>query len=236
MPNESQNKSPLWKIRLEVLDDSPEETFNKAAAWEKLYTRLYVKSSDRRIRWYWAAATCLLLTFLIIWLSETKKEIPLAKHPIQQKHSIPTTVSPAPASQPMEIYKRDSAKVITFLYFPKKPGKSFIAKANKKILPASDNTTIDTFSAKNNDTHETRLNNIAPPNTSPVTGVKVQARQKFRVIHINELSQPVEEVKFARNEENIFPIKISNKDIFSGSSGSNNSGHNILKINLSPQN
>lgn len=230
MPNESQNKLPLWKNKLEALDGLAGETFNKAHGWEKLHTRLYAKSSIRRIRWYWIAAACLLLTLSIIGLLETKKDIPVAKRPSKQKQLIPKETS-----EPTPIFKNDSAKVVTFAHTNKKPRKPLSAKLNKVIPTANNNLFIDTPLAKQSNAQDTSYT-IIPADTPPLTGVKVQPRQKFRVIHINELSNPVEEVRFVRNEGGFFPIKITNKDIFSGSPANNHSGHNILKINLSPQN
>lgn len=230
MPNESLNKLPLWQNKLETLDDVTGETFNKADAWEKLHTRLRAKSSVAKIRWYWMAAACLLMIFLIAGLLETRKDTPVAKRLSKQKQLFPKA-----SAEPASIYKNDSAEIVSFLHADKKPHKSFDAKNNKIIPPASDNVTIDTTLAKHDNTPDTLLT-IIPADTASLAVVKVRPGQKLRVIHINELSNPVEEVRFARNEGNFFPIKITNKDVFPGSPVNNNSGRNILKINLSPQN
>ena len=43
----------------------PEQEFDKAVAWEKLYERLNEKEPGKKAGWYWTAAACLVLVLII---------------------------------------------------------------------------------------------------------------------------------------------------------------------------
>ncbi len=235
MLNESHNNSSDWKNRLEALDGLPGETFNKAAVWEKLHQRLGEKPAGKKAVWYLSAAACLLLAFFMSWLFLDKKEISMAKNNMQPKQTITS-----PTYKEKDILKKDTLKVERRIYAGRKQRSSFIAKMNTTTLSANDTAIISKPVLSDIVTSQINLpqvaNNVILADTSHNTFAKVTYRQKLRVIHINELSQPIEEVRFVLNEGVGFPIKITNKDIFSRPSAGNRAQHDILKIHLSPQN
>lgn len=231
MPNENRNKPPLWKNKLEALNGLPEDTFNKTAAWEKLYARLHARSSVRKVALHWAAAACIILMIFISFLLKEEKEISLVKNQSKQKSSIEKS-----SFSTLTDLKKDSVKTAAFISNKKKRAQNIIIKTNRTHISPKNNSIADTFFTENILQSQDTARVIIHENTSSGIVIKARPQKKFRVIHINELSQPAEEIKYARNEGNSFLIKISNKDIFSSSPENTNAGYHILKINLSPQN
>ncbi len=72
----NENLNDYWKNKLEDVDSLSAETFtDKNAAWEKLHSRLRQKPSRVRTVWYWAAAACLLLVFILPIIIAGKKPL-----------------------------------------------------------------------------------------------------------------------------------------------------------------
>lgn len=233
MVNESHNNTSGWKSRLEALDSLPGEALHKDAAWEKLHQRLGEKPSRKKAGWYWITAACTLSAFFMSWLLSVKNETFFVKNTIGPKQSTQPFIFPS-----KEIFKKDTLQVAGKQHFYSKRRKSFFAKVNKIILPAANNLITDKSISNNIKTNLPQIaNNIIAADTSRSVVAKVTYKPKLRVIYINELEQPSKAAeKFAFNTRVTWPVKITNKDVFSGSLTGTNSEYTILKINFSPQN
>lgn len=232
MVSESHSNSLGWKSRLEALDSWPGEGLHKDAAWEKLHKRLREKPSPKKAVWYWIAAACTLSAFFMPGLFSVKNDTSLVKNTIQPKQSTRPFISPS-----KKIFKKDTLEVVSGKHFYRKRRKLYIAKVNKIILPAANNVITAKPLANNMKISLPQIaNNIIAADTFHNIVIKVAYKPTLRVIHINELEQLSAAEKFALNTSVKWPVKITNKDVFSGFSTGTNSDYNILKINLSPQN
>ena len=72
MSNENPNNTPHWRNKLDELEHLPGSSFNKDAAWDKLYGRLRGNRKSKKIYWYWIAAACLLFGLMITLLNYHK--------------------------------------------------------------------------------------------------------------------------------------------------------------------
>src|SRR5690606_39238739 len=94
MSNGAHNDGFPWRDRLEGLKSLPgEAVMDKAAAWEKLGSRLQGKKRRRYAAWYWSAAAVALLAVLLVPAirMHQQKDVAVALQPAI------TAVPPAPA-------------------------------------------------------------------------------------------------------------------------------------------
>ncbi len=230
MLNESHNDTGYWKDKLKELDGVPGETLNKAAAWGKLQERLREKSSGKKAAWYWVAAACLLLTFMITRLSPTNKKISLVKNNLPQKpKTLAGTQTPFSDSFIVISTQKNTEKKALVVNKVKTKEQDILPNKNAALEPSIANTgvtnnTIPTYSNAN--TADTIVLAVLP------------IKKKLRVVHINDLEKPLEEPnQFAQN--NVIPVFQTGaltKTVFSRFVLSKNASDNILKIKLSPSN
>lgn len=233
MFNENQNNLSPWKVKLDELDNLPGEAFNSSASWDKLHERMHQKPLHKKAALYWVAAACFLSVIILSVLFTNGKRTSLVKNTIRQNHSINISASPEPT------FSNHVDEGANIFHFPKKQAKWFKAKTDKSWSLSTHIATGEKHLAGQEVVPENNLAeevNTLPADTFKVVMTKIQIRPKLRVVHINELGQPATETKFARNEGNPFPVRITGKDIFSGSPTRTNPDHSFIKINLSPQN
>ncbi|MEP7231048.1 MAG: hypothetical protein ABI691_12395 [Ginsengibacter sp.] len=234
MQNENPNKDFHWKGKLEQLENLPGETFNKEASWDKLHSRLKKKPVSRKVFWYWAAAACLLPALLTPWFLSNKKE-PLIVKNIQEQQKIQFT---APVLLPT--YK-DSISVTSSLHVKRKLALGSIKSreiinttvANKMLK--IENAEIGKVSEKI--ARPEMLNPAAnPADTESAISSPVAAKKKLRVVHINELGDPIEEIVATHKTENhSFQLKFANQEVYVNPAGdSRNGGVILLKTKNSP--
>jgi hypothetical protein len=193
MLNEKQNNSSHWKNKLEEPGIfSPEEMMDKTLAWEKLHERLREKPRKKIAIWYWAAAACLLLLFLLQIVFVKKNEEGVAKailpqHVIQPQVAIQTL--PAPETQ--------TSKTANNIKVEKKQTINTIKKADSNLAAENDITT-NAHNPVSPVTPPVFDNVSAPPAPLPDTvlliAAKAPVKKKLQVVHINELGNPVTEM------------------------------------------
>lgn len=232
MINEKPNNNINWKNKLEELEGSAGDVFDKEASWEKLYSRLHSKPNNKKIIWYWAAAACLFFALFISFFFSNKKENVLVKNNLMQKKS-----NSSPRHVPM-IYKETPPVISSLPSGNKKPVhsiKEIITLINYKTLPT------EIVQNKKEEIIIPDINNkaVMPVNAAISVVANLPEKKKLKVIHINELGDPVPEspnvARYA--EHHSFEIKLLNQEVYtSPSNTSGYTGFNIFKIKNAPSN
>ena len=216
MTNEKPNNNSDWINKLDELEHTRDEAFNKEASWNKLHQRLHAKSNNRKAFWYWLAAACLFFALLISLLVSHKKESVLVKNKLQSKKNDSALVQTKP------VIKKNTSTVVSSLPGKNKLSGQAIHKIN--ITTASDHPKIPVNGiARNRKEEITRglSNSIVTPVDSVISLVaNVPEKKKLKVVHINELGDPVSEnPTIARyNEQHSFQFKFMNQEVYTRSS------------------
>lgn len=236
------NEKPLddfdWKSILEELDSLPgESTWVKHETWEKLHKRLHGNNSPRNAVWYWMVASCLLLILILPLRNNTKAPLVVKIKSNPNKGSVPVARS---LSLPMK--KNDPA--ISGIIEKRQTEK----KVSGKLLNNDHH-----FTASNNNKKpevyitvspavkepEQIVKTVVPIDTIVTMASPIFVKKKLRVVHINELGQPVEEnSKDDRYvEHQSLYRRLTNQNAFYNSPASATTfTKELLKIKLTPQN
>jgi hypothetical protein len=237
MSNENPNDFH-WKNKLEDVGSLQEETLtDKNAIWEKLYSRLGQRPHRVRGLWYLAAA-CLLLLVMIPVTMTTKNNNSLVKNnPVQIKSKkvilpeILPSKETALAEVSFPVIKKNKITERPVRTSYKKSGLNDIAKHTQTVI-ANSNVQKDTQPAS-----IISLANAIDSSFKTTLAV-APVKKKLKVVHINELGDPVEEVSNTKSYEyHAFQFKLINKQVATYSSlPVNNTGFNILKLKNAPSN
>ena len=230
MPNENLNNTPIWKLKLDSLDSLPGEDMpDKNALWEKLHGQLGGKRRRKQSAWYWVAASLVAFGLIISLFysnsndqqlinSATNKNQELVKTPSNkvEKKDLPPAInsvvvknekkSPSISRQAgINIVDGDKEKKIRLTY----------AASSKALIP------------------EMQSNFITPIDTLSSLATIQPEKKKLRVVHINELGDPVatlpEVVK--NSDKHTFQFKIASQEIYiNPTTASNTNSFTILKI------
>jgi hypothetical protein len=235
MLNEKPNNNFYWKDKLQELESLPGEIFNKEASWERLHTRLQSKPKNKKLIWYWAAAACLLIAILSPWFLSNKKQNDFVKN-----NSVKNIIHTSP-SQLLPVANKDTLAHISSSLIEKKLNVYFVEK--DKIISSFDRKGLRSkiVAAKNDKAEfikpEIINNAITPVDTRINIMAIVHEKKKLRVVHINELGDPVEELPvMAHNSEiHSFQLRLANQEVYvNPSTASGKTGFNILPIKNSP--
>jgi len=236
MSIENLNNTESWRSKLDDLEGLPGDTrVDKNAAYEKLHARLRGKKRSRKAMWYWAAAACLLLAFMIPLIFKKNKIHPVAgieaEHKQQEK--MPDDIN-------TKRVKKDPVTIIGPLIEKEKevvaPGK--INRTNHKIIPVEIknkirlyDTVIPTDLAKENIS-----NSLQPVDSASSIAATLPPGKKLKVIHINELGDPVEVSPETVNKKELrsFQLELASQEVYSHSPVAfNKSGFTIFKTKSS---
>ena len=236
MINEKPNNNINWKNRLEELESSAGgEAFNKEAAWEKLHTRLQSKPRNKKVLWYWLAAACLFFALFTSLFLSNKKENVLVKNNLLQKKIIPIQ------SQHVPLVNKDISAVASLTAKNKKANQLImdIDKINTVINHKAMQVEIVQNKKEDVITHEIENNAAMPVDTLISIAATLPEKKKLKVIHINELSDPVAETpNVARSSEHYsIEFKFINQKVYTESTGNSHiTGFNIFKTKNPPSN
>jgi hypothetical protein len=234
MTSENQN-SNNWKIKLDELSSLPGETVvDKNAAWTKLDARLRRKRKEAKPIWYWVAAACILFAIMIPLLLLNKEDGQLTTVEIEQK-PIETKKSEVTA-----VVKKDSIKKITspsaqknMVTVENKTHKiSTIISAKKPINQFRVPITVSTQDMM----AETKNISLQPINIPSGLAASPPVKKQLKVVHINELGDPVKEMPEMANREVLhsFQIKLAGQETYSDPPVAlNKKGFTIFKIKTS---
>jgi hypothetical protein len=237
MLHEKPNESFHWKNKLDELDYLPDEPLrDKAASWEKLHNRLRKKPVSRKAIWYWLAAACVLIIAGVLLI------IPNQDHDqIAEKENLSIPEQPKNKSVTA---KEEKALIISEKPIPgaiKKP--TVIASAKKKdhsvlkITMIKGNAAEDSVATKQSLPEVIVHSNQAQDTLNTKAVTTAAAPKKLRVVHINEIVKPSEEMPLARvTLQASLQRKLSYQNNFPALTLSKNASDNLVKIKLAPSN
>ncbi len=211
MQNEK-NNSRHWKQKLDDADFLSAQTrLNKEVAWQKLQQRLHKPKRKKAIA-YWAVAACLLPLLIVVSyaLHQKKKGVanefvyhhhtttkPLIKQTLPQQNNATTAVIKLNVEQ-----KKTAAKKIT--------NSTTVFDTNKKISLIE---TDDSITA-----NKAIIANIAT-DSAVKTNVAIAIKTKLKIVHINELGEPVEAAPAMAH--NLYPhsfsMQIGKEEVYASS-------------------
>ena len=203
-----------WKQLLENADGFPDKILkDKNEAWEKLYTRLHKKPGRKLLSWYWAAASLVAISLTTIIFYVNKND---------QSPSVITS-SPVnysdPASTNKSLVTEQKTNNVLFQSLPEKNMGISLTKKNSLVKKDEYITNYDliTDSANVQTVMETVVEPVLDLDSSAkeITAV-VPVKKKLRVIHINDIGQPMEK-STADNQlikRDGFHLKILNNETY----------------------
>jgi len=208
MIDEKHNSNIDWKNKLDELEGLAGEKFNKEASWEKLHNRLQSKSKNKKIIWYWLAAACLFFALFISFFLPNKKENGL----VQKKTNTPF--------QNVPLINKHTSVVISSLSTKNKMAVHAINKINTNFNHKILSTEIVQNKKEEKITRELNYNAVMHVDTAISIVANLPERKKLKVVHINELGDPVSESpNIARyNEQHSFQFKFMNEEVYTRSS------------------
>ena len=208
MSHENHNNLQPWKNKLGELKKLPEPSFDKDAAWGKLYERLNEKEPGKKPGWYWIAAACLVFVLVVsmFFINNTPDKITASE---TKPASAETVNTVAKTKEKKDETKRADAII---------SGKIAITvdkKADRKtskIVPVKPFLKLrlsDTVSEQK-PALKTVDDFINPVKASPVLAITKPEKKKLRVVHVNELGDPVEAIYRYRTQRfySLFSDKI----------------------------
>jgi hypothetical protein len=240
MLNENLNNMS-WKNKLEDVDSLSSATLtNKNATWEKLHARLHQQPRRTRAVWYWAAAAC-LLTAVIVPLITTNKKQP----EIVTNNTVPVSTNKATAQQQLPVNENvptvvpadNNNKTVTI----QTDQPINYKKINSGIAPVKSTIDPGVF-IEQEDIPATTTISITPvqiPVTETTTTVVVSEKKKLKVVHINELGDPVSEprTRLHPDDYGVIQFKLIDQQVYTSSPApSSSTGFNILKSKNVPSN
>lgn len=231
-----------WKNKLDELDHIPNEPGrDKAASWVKLHQRLREKDVSRSTLWYWTAAACILISAGILLLVPKPGHIEMSvtDHP-------PSTERPISPANQADRRSPDNKFQAAKREMPSKPIRNRVtSKDNVTIRTPSEKSAhtitnirsnIDDFATATIKTESAPMTTVQSPmladtiNTNAVTSTPAK---RLRVVHINEIVKPVEEMPMAKATTHRSLAEQPGPRVFILSK---NGSDDIIKIKLSPSN
>lgn len=216
MTNEKPDNSSGWKDKLDELACIQDEAFNKETSWNKLHERLHSRSNKRKAGWYWLAAACLFFALFISLFMLHKKESVLVKNILQSKKNDSALVQHTP------VIKMDKSSAVSYLPIKNYLTGHSIHQINKTTAGNPPKITGNEITRNRNEeiTREVSNSIITPVDTVISLVANVPIRKKLKVVHINELGDPVSETpNIARyNEQHSFEFKLMNQEVYTRSS------------------
>lgn len=218
MISDKPNNNIDWKNKLGNLENLAGEKFNKEASWEKLHLRLQPKSKNKKIIWYWMAAACIFFAFFISFFVSNKNENVLVKNNLLKKkiNSLSSRDNP--------MINKDTSSIIYSLSVKTKTPVNSIKERSKIIGYKTLSTEITQDKKEEITVKEINTKAVMPVDTAISIVANLPEKKKLKVVHINELGDPVSESSnIARyNEQHSFQFKIMNQEVYTRSSPSFN--------------
>ena len=232
-PNSSTEKlNDPWKDKLEdVASLQPETLRNKDVVWEKLHARLAEKPNNKKIVWYWLAAASVIAAIIISSLTIHKTTTGIASH---NNTSNNVKESLAKKDEPV----KNVSPGIKTTRIHEQSQKNTVVKNHEKQSTIGD--TLNTTQSAGNDRQILENQTTAVPvvdTTAIATISSIPVQKKLKVVHINELGEPVEfPADVAQSSDlHLFQLKLAQQEIYHASSiASNNSSGLFFKPKNSP--
>lgn len=189
MSNSEQNKN--WKQELEQIElHSSDLSFEKAAAWDKLYDRLEKPESKKRVGWFKWAAVFITISSLLTYYFFSK--------PTSRSSEQPTIVNESKTNESIQNQLATEPNISTETVIEKKEStvtKETEPNAKKskelKFVQVSNTEIANIRSAK---IDIPNIISIAAPVADTLRNITIAVapeKKKLRVIHINDYAVPV---------------------------------------------
>jgi len=207
---------------------------NKDGAWEKLHARIAEKPRSKRVLWYWVAAACLLFAIIIPSLTKHRSTSTLVKNSTTKNVNDTLKNAIVQKDKPAETLARETTDVQTHQQMQK----NTVVKNDEKKSTIGD--TLNTTQGASNDQQILENQTTAVPvvdTTAIATISSIPVQKKLKVVHINELGEPVEfPADVAHTSDlHLFQLKLAQQEIYHASSiASNNSSGLFFKPKNSP--
>ena len=238
MSNSEQNKN--WKQELEQIElHSSDLSFEKAAAWDKLYDRLEKPESKKRVGWFKWAAVFIAISYLLTYYIFSKSTVKPSEQPIivnenKARESIQNPLATETNSSTETLIEKKEAKVTKQIELT-------TTRTNElKVVQVSSSEIASIPSAAIN---VPNTMSIAAPVADTLRNITIAAspeKKKLRVIHINDYVVPVKPTSMMVNADNkassilrfhyLSPIESEN------SNSTTTPAPPLLKIIITPQN
>ncbi len=233
MESEESGKIEHWKNKLDELQDFPAEVFNKESAWNKLHLKMHERRGKKKMVWYWAAAAVIIFLLAIPLLPKHGNKPSLVRS--QRINSISKKIV-----EPL--LKIEKNNIVVTIQSPVYLKNNF---NNKNKLKEIHLPIENKFEAKIrvNDTVSTQLTTeIISQTLQPTVALSVIPKiftqnKKLKVIHINEMGDPVDEKAATARAADMhsFQLKLAKLQVFeSPGMAAKNTGVTILISKISP--
>jgi hypothetical protein len=217
IPNENSGDMN-WKNKLEDNELLSTATLtDKNEAWEKLHDRLHQKPRLIRAVWYWAAAACLLAAMIVSLLTVNKQQAEIVT---AINHLPPSETNKTVAQQQLAV-KENILSTVTA------NTKTAVIQTghsinNKKINSDTGSLKLITALTKVTEQKDTAVKTITLlPVQIPVMETKniasVTEKKKLKVVHINELGDPIPATFLRRipDDYSVIQFRLINQQVYS---------------------
>ena len=230
MSNENPNNTPGWRNKLDDLECLPGSALNRDAAWDKLHGRLQGNKKSKKIYWYWIAAACLLVAALIAILNDQKPNSQASNRETVMEQPKETNKTDAKADEKKVNENTNESNSEIKNKIVSVPNRSVqrsqgIARA-KVVAKVHIDDLVTSYPEK-----EPLAKYLEIIKANSTTAV-VPPKKKLKIVHINELGDPVLETSDITRIADIhsFQLKFGNGEVISNSPmASKSSGLIILK-------
>ena len=228
MSNETPNNAPRWRNKLDKLEHLPGSSFHGDVAWDKLYGRLKGNRKNKRIFWYWTAAACLIVGLMATFLNQ-RKTISQPEHPETAITQPKKADIPVMGTDEANKNKNENRIEFTKGKIINSPDKPF--QRNRRIIPTQVSTKVQSNEPVIDDAEQ---DHVAKPVqiVGNSTAAVVPPKKKLKVVHINELGDPIMETSDITRiaDMHAFQLKFGHGEVLSNSPiASKSSGLIILK-------
>ena len=234
MSKENLNNIPNWKAKLDALDNLPGDTaFDKNDAWEKLHARLGGKTESKKSMWYWVAAACIFFALMIPLFYSIRTNQHVAIYTVKENQ-------PSTKALSGKIIDEETAAAVTnsSLANNDRKAEETSSKSQKQMIYENKKIKLRLTYAVSPEalSPETLSNFTKPVDTAASLATIQQEKKKLKVVHINELGDPVETLpEIVKNSDrHTFQFKIASQETYiNPATASNTNGFTILKIKTS---
>ncbi len=230
MSNGTQNNGTGWRNKLDELKNLPGETVpENNEMWDRLYQRLTPAKNNKKIKWYLFAAA--FLSFALVASIYFTSNAPV-KNKSATEQSVAQTPSavvetPSPRVKNPGVSNATSEKAISI------SNQKLNRKITGKVVREQSHILRlrDTVSSNNLSSLATN-DSIEKVSLSPDLVINNPAKKKLKVVHVNELGDPVEQAPSVAPNVSLhyFRIKFANQQVYTSPPPSNENGSRILKL------
>ncbi len=189
MADNNFNSQGDWKQRIADLQDTGDTSFDQELAWNRLHERLQDKKPKKRFIWYWlAAASVAAMLILSILMTNKTERMPVHRSPVKlvdNKQQAGTLIKAShnDVEQPASITVVDTTPPA---------GMKNQDELNQK---KKETLTSPSIEVKSDDIVKKEIMDIAaiPVDTAISIVANAPVKKKLRVVHVNELGDPVNE-------------------------------------------